>query len=117
MKRRKQVEEKDDEASSRREHVSFQLELPKSFAERHPDHVERLSKHQLIYSIAGLILGLVCILGGVALFINGVAGSTSWTAKILGAESQISDAAPGAVLFIVGLFIVLITRYVLKVKH
>lgn len=110
------MEEKDDKGSDRH-HVYYQLEVPTSFANRHPDHVERLSKHQLIYSIAGLILGLVCILGGVALFINGVSGSTSWTAKILGAESQVSDAAPGAVLFIVGLFIVLITRYVLKVKH
>ena len=97
--------------------VFYQLEMPKSFAESHPDHVERLSKHQLIYSIAGLILGLVCILGGVALFINGVAGSTSWSAKFFGAESNITDAAPGAILFIVGLFVVFITRYVLKVHR
>ena len=34
-----------------------------------------------------------------------------WTAKFLGASSQILDAAPGAVLFIVGLFIVFVTRY------
>jgi len=79
--------------------------------------VERLSRHQLVYSIAGLVLGLVCVLGGVALFANGVAGSTSWTAKMLGAESTISDAAPGAVLFIVGLFIVFVTRYSLKVRN
>lgn len=110
------MEEKDNKRSDGRQ-VLYQLEVPTSFANNHPDHVERLSKHQLIYSIAGLVLGLVCILGGVALFINGVAGSTSWTAKILGAESQVTDAAPGAVLFIVGLFIVFITRYVLKVKH
>jgi len=31
------------------------------------------------------------------------------------AESSINDAAPGAVLFVVGLFFVLITRYVVKV--
>jgi hypothetical protein len=45
-----------------------------------------------------------------------VVGSTSWTAKILGSESNISDAAPGAVLFIVGMFMVLITRFSIKVK-
>ena len=92
------------------------IALARTFAEQNPDHVERLSKHQLIYSLAGLFLGLVCVLGGVALFINGIAGSTSWTAKIVGAESNISDAAPGAVLFIVGLFMVVASRYVLRVK-
>ncbi|MGV1720679.1 hypothetical protein ACT4MC_19110 [Vibrio furnissii] len=70
-----------------------------------------LAKYELINAILGQFLGFVCILGGVALFFNGVAGSTSWTAKILGAESTITDAAPGVVLFIVGLFFVVVTRY------
>jgi len=70
-----------------------------------------LAKFELFYAVAGLILGLVCILGGVVLFLHGVTGSTSWTTKILGAESTITDAAPGAVLFIVGLLFVLLTRY------
>ena len=68
------------------------------------------------YAIAGLYLGVVCILGGLILFILGVTGATSWTAKILGAESILVDAAPGVVLFIVGLFIVYITRYKLIVR-
>ena len=98
-------------------HPAASIDVPSTFAERHPTHLKELSKHQLIYSIAGLVLGLVCILGGIALFLNGVVGSISWTAKILGAESIVSDAAPGAVLFIVGLFIVFVTRYVLRVKQ
>ena len=56
------------------------------------------------------------MIGGIILFLYGVAGSTNWTAKILGAESNMTDAAPGAVLFIVGLFIVLITRVSLNIK-
>lgn len=67
--------------------------------------------YQLIYSLAGLILGLACVIGGIILFLNGVTGSTNWTAKFIGAESNISDAAPGVVLFIVGLFIVWVTRF------
>src|SRR6266851_5731099 len=74
------------------------------------------SKHQLVYSIAGLVLGLACVIGGLVLFLFGVTGSTSWTARFLGAKSQITDAAPGAVLFIVGLFTVFFTRYVLTVR-
>lgn len=70
-----------------------------------------LAKYEFIYSVIGLVLGLVCVLGGIALFLNGIVGSTSWTAKFLGAESTITDAAPGVVLFIVGLYFVLITRY------
>lgn len=74
------------------------------------------SLYQFIYSIAGLILGTVCIIGGIILFFHGITGSISWTAKLFGMESNISDAAPGAVLFIVGLFIVLITSYQIRVK-
>ncbi len=77
----------------------------------------RANYFQLIYSIAGLVLGLVCIIGGIILFLRGITGSTSWTAKIIGAESKVSDAAPGAILFIVGLFIVFVTRYIVKVKN
>ncbi len=77
---------------------------------------KQATQFQLVYSLAGLVLGLVCIVGGIILFLNGVTGSTSWTAKILGAESNLSDAAPGAVLFVVGLFVVFVTRYAVKAK-
>ena len=74
---------------------------------------------QFLYSFGGLILGGICIIGGILLFINGISGSTSWSAKLLGIESGLSDAAPGAILFIVGLFIVVATRFVIKTpaKH
>lgn len=78
---------------------------------RNPRAYERFALYHLIYSICGLVLGLACVLGGIVLFIRGISGSTSWTASIIGAESTITDAAPGAVLFIVGLFVVLITRF------
>lgn len=74
-----------------------------------------LAKFELIYSITGLVLGLCCIAAGVVLFLKGITGSTSWTAKALGLESTISDAAPGAIVFIVGLFVVMVTRY--KFSH
>jgi hypothetical protein len=84
----------------------------------HSDRVTtQLSKHLLIYSILGLVLGLVCVIGGLVLFLEGVSGKMSWTAKFLGASSQILDAAPGAVLFIVGLFVVFLTRYKVDSKR
>jgi hypothetical protein len=96
--------------------VLYQMNITNAFAEKNPETVKTLSKHHLIYSIGGLFLGILCVLGGVVLFLNGVTGSTNWTAKFIGAESKINDAAPGAVLFIVGLFIVFITRYVFKIN-
>jgi hypothetical protein len=62
------------------------------------------------YAMLGLILGLATIIGGVVLGLHGVIGSTSWTAKLLGLESNLNDAPPGVVLFIVGVFLVLLTR-------
>jgi len=63
------------------------------------------------YAMLGLVLGLACIIGGVILCLNGVAGSASWTAKLFGLfQSKINDAAPGVVLFVVGIFFVLVTK-------
>ena len=93
----------------------FKMMLPKGMKD--PDTWKRISLFQLIYSLCGLILGLVCIIGGIILFLHGIVGSTSWTARMLGAESKISDAAPGAVLFIVGLFVVLVTRFTAKARR
>jgi hypothetical protein len=68
------------------------------------------------YARLGIFLGLASIIGGCVLSLNGVAGSTSWTAKLLGLENQINDAAPGVVLFIVGIFLVLITKPKVKME-
>lgn len=69
------------------------------------------------YSMLGLVLGLACIIAGTILGLHGVAGSTSWTAKVLGLESNINDAAPGVVLFVVGVFYVWITRPKVRLKN
>jgi hypothetical protein len=81
-----------------------------------PELWKAATRYQLIYSICGLVFGLCCVLGGIALLIGGVTGATSWTAKFLGAESKISDAAPGVILFIVGLFVVYVTRFDVTAK-
>ena len=36
-----------------------------------------VARYRLIYSLCGLVLGLVCILGGIVLFLQGVTGATS----------------------------------------
>lgn len=73
-----------------------------------------LAKYQLIYSTLGLLLGLASMIGGVYLFVKGITGSMDWIAEFIGVKSNIVNAAPGAVLFIVGLFMVFVTRYNFK---
>ncbi len=70
--------------------------------------------YQFWYSIAGLIAGLACVLGGVVLFLNGIDGlpGSQWTADVFGLK--ISDAAPGVVLFLIGLAVTEITRFTVR---
>lgn len=75
-------------------------------------------RYQFIYSILGLSLGLVCMVLGTILFFSGISGgSASLLAEILGSKVKISDAGPGVLLFLVGLFAILITRFDLRVPR
>ena len=91
------------------------LELPPDPRERH--FWSRLASLQLVYSLAGLVLGLACVIGGILLFFHGVAGSSSWVGEAIGVKSKLSDAAPGTVLFVVGLAVVFLTRFTVRVRQ
>ena len=91
------------------------LELPPNPRER--QFWARLARLQLIYSLAGLVFGMACIMGGIGLFLHGVVGSSSWVGNFIGVQSQLSDAAPGTVLFIVGLAVVWLTRFAVRVRQ
>lgn len=69
--------------------------------------------YQFLYSLAGLVSGLLCILGGILLFVNGIMGSGKWTADFFGVT--ISDAAPGVVLFIVGVVVTELTKFTIRI--
>lgn len=90
------------------------LTVPQSLNDPHT--YQKFARLHLIYSLSGLVLGLASVLGGILLCLRGVAGSTIWTTKFIGLESKISDAAPGVVLFVVGLFVVWVTRFSVKVQ-
>ncbi|MDB4951168.1 MAG: hypothetical protein JWM27_3817 [Gemmatimonadetes bacterium] len=72
--------------------------------------VSELIRHEYRHAALGMGLGLATIVGGCILGIAGAAGHTSWTAKLLGLNSTLTDAAPGVILFIVGVVLVFITR-------
>ncbi len=68
--------------------------------------------YQFLYSLAGLIAGLACVIGGMVLFLNGIEGGGSWTADVFGVK--ITDAAPGIVLFILGVVLSNITAFTVR---
>ncbi len=74
-------------------------------------------RNELIYSIAGLIVGVGCILGGLYLSVGGATGSVSWTANIGNFESKLVDASPGVVLMVIGAAIVWVTKYSVKLQR
>jgi hypothetical protein len=90
------------------------LELPPNPGGR--NFWQRLVLLQLIYSLAGLVLGLACVIGGILLFFHGVAGSSSWVGEFIGVQGRLSDAAPGTVLFVVGLLVVWLTRFDVRLR-
>ncbi len=66
---------------------------------------------QTFYSTVGLILGTVVIASGVYLTTTGIRGTSSITFSILKiGNADIDTTLPGVVLFIVGLFIVVVTN-------
>ena len=58
-------------------------------------------------SIFNLIIGVLYLLSGMLLIINGIEGSASCVLKIVGVESQFWDAPIGIILCIIGGLIVL----------
>lgn len=71
-------------------------------------------KLKFAYSLVGLLLGLTCIIAGVILGLGGVTSHTAWTASALGLSTSMTDATPGVIVFVVGIFMVLITRFKVK---
>ncbi len=77
---------------------------------------DRIIRYNFIYSLFGLVVGILCLFGGIILFLKGVTEKANWTIKILNIESNISETPVGLGLFIVGLIIIFITRFVTKIK-
>jgi hypothetical protein len=76
-----------------------------------PDFWRLVVKYQLIYSFAGLVVGLAFVVAGMVLFFHGVTGSTGWIAESFGAKSTLTDAPPGVVLFVASFLVVATTGF------
>lgn len=92
------------------------VELDKEFAQKNPKRIIAISRFQLIYSILGVILGSVCVIFGGYLSLNVFLNESKLLITVMGMKSEIRDAGPGVILFVVGLFIVYISRFKVRVK-
>ena len=63
------------------------------------------------YALAGLGVGTLFMICGLALLLHGVLGNTQFMATILGAQTQLTDAPVGLVFAVLGVFVILITRF------
>jgi uncharacterized membrane protein len=88
------------------------LEISGSVSQK---NVVRLSRHHLYYSLAGLLVGFVCILGGIALLLVGVTGAVDLGITFGQSKGSLSGAAPGVFLFVVGVGIVFITAFGVRI--
>jgi len=80
------------------------------------DIVNKSIKVQTMYSIAGLIIGTFIVGLAYFLVVHGIAyPDSSWSLRLLGMESQLSDAGPGVILMVVGLFVIYVTRLKIEI--
>jgi hypothetical protein len=80
------------------------------------DHViVQLSRFQFMYSLIGMILGVICMIGGIVLCLASVGGATDWSIKILQFNSKLAKAAPGVMLFVAGVVITYVTSFRVRV--
>ena len=77
--------------------------------------------YKLIYSMTGLALGLLTLISGFHLLTLDAyhLSSTSWEVKIFGDGISVNDdnLAPGIVLFLVGLFVMIVTQHSIKMNR
>ena len=78
--------------------------------------IKHLADIQLKYSLAGLCIGAVSIILGCSLLYFGITGSSSFIANTVGLKTELNDAAPGTVLLVVGLLIIVITKFSFTIK-
>lgn len=71
---------------------------------------------EYLYSGLGLMFSVAAIMGGAILALHGIADGSSWTAKLIGLQSELRDTGPGVFIALVGAFVLWTTRPVVRLK-
>jgi hypothetical protein len=91
----------------------LRIEVPSRLSER---YWAKATRYHFWYSVIGLAIGALSLSLGVTLLFHGIIGRTNWTASVLGVHSELSDAASGVVFGVIGLLIVAVTKYQIKLR-
>ncbi len=67
--------------------------------------------YHFVYSMIGMIIGILSLISGVYLFYIGITQGSEWEFNILGIKSTMSNAMPGTILFLIGFLIIRVSRY------
>ncbi len=89
--------------------VSMAMQKPTATPTK-PDKLQ----YKFKYALGGLVVGTVFMICGVVLLLSGVVGRTNFTATVLGAQTNLTDAQTGLVFAVLGLLVISITRFSTK---
>ena len=73
------------------------------------DFWQMVIKYQFIYSVCGLVIAFLTVVLGMVLVFHGIGNGNEWSAEFFGIK--INDAAPGLVLFVIGLAMAQFTKF------
>ena|SRR5271157_1961610 len=103
----------DDECLRKEHYRAYDSTFPSNLS---TEIAELIIKAEENKSKNGLIAGLICVFLGVILCIIGVTGFINWNFAFGGINSSLTNAAPGVLLMIIGLFIIVVTNHRVTVK-
>ena len=81
-----------------------------------PDIQRDLIRQQYVVSMAAMTLGAIAIVCGAALTWLGLEGTIQWSFSAFGVKSKLADAGPGALLFVVGVLIIALNRFSVRIR-
>ena len=73
-----------------------------------------LSKAELIYALAGLLVGLILAVIGSVLILLDATGSVDWSFEVPGVKGELQTFALGVVFLVAGVIVIVTTRYSMK---
>ena len=72
---------------------------------------------QGLYSILGLVVGVIFLIGGLLLLLSGIGGSSHFVAQILGAKFDVTDATVGVICAVLGCIVIFVTRFEVRIQN
>ena len=71
---------------------------------------------QFIYAMAGLVVGIVFLVGGIPLLLSGILWSSHFIATVVGGKIDVSDAPTGLILAVLGALIIWVSGYRIELR-